>query len=597
MKNSFKLKTLLYGFLFLSLVFGHLQSVNAFPLFPQASPNTILPENGLGVTDSLSMAQKFADAKDYKKALEVSLAVLEGSKRMNDVSTIKKSSLLIAEIFDKTNYFEKAIHYYKSALVYLKPNEKIEQTRLQLKIGDNLYQIQEKDSAIYYFQKISDVKSENDTIIRYKAKAFTNLSGIYLEKSNYSKAEYYAQQAIEIFEKNKKYHSAAIALNNLGNIYMQQQKYQQAKETFHQAINHLNKTKDSYEKINAQEAIFDNLSKVLYYLKDYNAYTYQEDAYTIRDSIRSIQLSGILAEIEGKYNTESIKKQEQLKIAKEQAKSKHAKDVSIILGIILFSSVFAGYFWFRNHKLKQEKLLLEVTKNKLVQQQELERIQNETRDKILNAALDSKENERKMIAETLHHSVSSLLSSANLHLQAIKMQLIASEQTHEVDKAQKIINEAAEKIRNLSHSLVSSVLLKFGLVYSIQDLCEKYSNNTLTFNYKGDGIKRYEQEFELKINNIIDELLNNIIKHSKATQANIFLKSSNDNLEIEINDNGVGFDPSVKMEKSGLGLSQIEARIKKLKGEMTVESIISVGTVITINVPIQYKAEEKIIEV
>lgn len=593
MKKATPVTRILWTFLLLSLVLYSQKSVNFIPLFPKVNPTSVLPKEDVGITDSLHMAQQLFQNQEYKKSLQTSLRLLEKAQKQNDSVLINQTSNLIADIFNKTNNYEKAIHYYKLASSNSQNNAK-EKARLNLKIGSKYYQLQQIDSAIHYFEKLIKGGSNQNTIQEYKAKAYTNLSGIYLEKVNFVKAEYYAMQSIKIHEQQKNYYSAAVALNNLGSTYLQKGEYQNAKNTLLKAIANLNKLPDSYEKSNTKEAVYDNLSEVLYYLKDYKAYSYQLESYTIRDSLRNIELSGILSEIEGKYNAENIKKQEQIKVAEEQSKRKHAQDVNVILALILISVGVGVWFWYRYHKLRQEKFRLEVKQSQLMQQNELERIQNETRDKILNAAIDGKESERKMIAETLHHSVSSLLSSANLHLQAIKMQMKGTVQPLEMEKAQKIINEASEKIRNLSHSLVSSVLLKFGLSYSIQDLCDKYTNQTLSFHFKSEGIRRYDQDFELKINSIIDELLNNIIKHSKATQAHITMISQNHHIEIQVQDNGKGFDTTIKQEKAGLGLSQIEARIKKLKGEFSLSSQMGTGTQITIKVPIQTTPEDSI---
>ncbi|HHB52487.1 MAG TPA: hypothetical protein ENK75_05535 [Saprospiraceae bacterium] len=195
-----------------------------------------------------------------------------------------------------------------------------------------------------------------------------------------------------------------------------------------------------------------------------------------------------------------------------------------------------------------------------------------------------------MIAETLNHSVSSLLSSAGLHIQASKM-LLKKDYPDEIDKAQKIVNEAADKIRNLSHSLVSSVLLKFGLSFAIQDLCDKYSNSTLNFHCDCINLTRYAQGFELKINSIIDELLNNIIKHSMASNAEIKMKEKNGNLEITILDDGKGFNPSQNYKVDGLGLRQIETRINKMQGVFKINSSSKEGTSIFISVPIEQRRE------
>jgi signal transduction histidine kinase len=260
--------------------------------------------------------------------------------------------------------------------------------------------------------------------------------------------------------------------------------------------------------------------------------------------------------------------------------------------LILGSLLIGSWLFFRYFKLRQVNLKLEMNRKELQRQNELDKLENESREKILNATIDGKESERKMIAETLHHSVSSLLSSANLHLQASKMQM-KDLTPEEIFKAQKIINEAAEKIRNLSHSLVSSVLLKFGLKYAIQDMCEKYSNSALSFTCECGDIPRFAPSFELKINSIVDELLNNIIKHSHATESNIAIDSYNNRLNISIIDNGTGFKINQNAKSNGLGLTQIEARIKKMDGVFKIDSSPKTGTKVFISVPVVHKDEEK----
>jgi len=231
-----------------------------------------------------------------------------------------------------------------------------------------------------------------------------------------------------------------------------------------------------------------------------------------------------------------------------------------------------GFIFYKNYKLKE--------------QNKLEQIHNNLQTRIINATIDAKEKERKSIAEILHDSVSALLSSANLHLQASRSQL----KTHvpiEISKAQEIVNEASVKIRDLSHELISSVLLKFGLAFAVHDLCEKYSNSEIQFISDDNGIKRYHQEFEIKIYNIIEELINNILKHSKAKNASINLMERNgDKLLIQIIDDGNGFDVKRARKKDGLGLSHIEARIKIMQGVFNINSKQGEGTSIFISVPI-----------
>ena len=251
--------------------------------------------------------------------------------------------------------------------------------------------------------------------------------------------------------------------------------------------------------------------------------------------------------------------------------------IIIISGVIIY-----------NYKLRQKNLKLRLDQTQLAQKSKLDKLKSDSQVRILNATLDGKEAERKQIAETLHDSVSSLLSSANLHLQASKMQF-KEKAPLEIDKTQKIIIEASQKIRDLSHTLVSSVLLKFGLKYAIKDMAEKYSNSKIEIKTNIKNVRRYQQNFEIKVNNIIQELVNNILKHSKATKATVQMEDKNGILLVDIQDDGDGFDKKEIAKKDGLGINQIEARIQMMKGKLQIDSNAEIGTKIKIELPILEK--------
>jgi len=313
-------------------------------------------------------------------------------------------------------------------------------------------------------------------------------------------------------------------------------------------------------------------------LKEYKAYDYQETAYNMKDELRDAETQEMLERVTGEYNVDVVRREGEFE-------KKKAQSLTLLIGISFFAIILLLAFLLNQYKLRQRNLSLQLSKQELAQQQKLEKVRTESQIRILNATLDGKETERKQIAETLHDSVSALLSSANLHLQACK-KLFKGTIPVEVEKSQNIIHEASHKIRNLSHTLVSSVLLKFGLAYAIKDMAEKYSNSQLDIEYNTKNVKRYDQDFEIKLHNIIQELINNTIKHSRASNASIHIEDVDDKIKIYIKDNGKGFDKQLIKNKNGLGINQINARIHMMKGEFNIESENNSGTSITIELPV-----------
>ena len=562
------------------------------PLTPKDTTVSLAKETVVFL-DSLNFVKKLItddeNPNELEKALQTSLHLLKSAEQKKDSIAVEKITFFMGELFYKSNNYDKALTYYLKSKAFSRKNisdsDSLFYLNRQLLIGVMYAKNELLDSAVSYYKRIIKTPlSKQKKIELIKIKALNNLSGVQYKQGDLLQAEINVLDALHLQKKYQDTLAIAQAQNNLASIYLSQKRYKDAKKELLEVLDLLKNKKDK-KSLEFKEVIYDNLSWALFKLKDYKAYTYHEKSFLIRDSLRNDEIGLYLAKLDAKYNAETIKKQEEVKTERERSKRIAAQNINNLLIIISLSILLGSWLVYRYLKLRQKNLQLELSRNQLIQKNRLEQIQNENREKILNATLDGKESERKMIAETLHHSVSSLLSSASLHLQASKM-LLKDNVPEEIHKAQKILNEASEKIRNLSHSLVSSVLLKFGLAYAVQDLCEKYTNSSLNFFCKCDDIGRFDSEFEIKINSIIDELLNNIIKHSQAQNAEIHIKQKNNKLEIHILDDGKGFDVAKGIDKEGLGLRQIEARIRKMRGEFRINSSKGEGTSIFISVPI-----------
>ncbi len=555
--------------------------------------------------------------KEYPIALELALQLLDQAKNRNDRIMISEANYLIGNIWYKSRSYDKAIPYFKASLkdflsiieesdnfeTDLDPNLKSGLKLLQnnFDLGKTYHRINEsiddndslaliyQDSAKIYYEKVIENPSLKDDIRKLQSKVYNNLSGIYYRDSLFDKAEEYSRKSLDIKKSIGDQYSIAIGYNTLANIFISKEDYESAKTMLEEAIVSIDKIKgDKADKIRAD--LYRNLAFSLYLMKDYTTYEYLKESWSLSDMLKDKYNEQKLAETYGKFNVDVAKR---VVRKEEEIKRQKAQKWYIGGGIAFLSIIIILGFFLKQNKLKQKNLGLELAQQELIQQQKLEKLKADSQIRILNATLDGKESERKQIAETLHDSVSALLSSANLHLQACKTQFNGSTPI-EVDKSQNIINEASQKIRDLSHTLVSSILLKFGLSYAIKDIAEKFSNSELTIEYDTRYIQRYDQGFEIKLYNIIQEFINNILKHSKATEAKITLVQKKKKLYLTIEDNGQGFDKTTIPEKDGLGINQIDARIQMMQGKFDIESAFGKGTTISIELPIFEKKLEAI---
>ena len=517
---------------------------------------------------------EFRIAKNYyqqgnkEKAMELLLVGLDKLKSSPFSSLNFDYADMLSKIFADSQNFDKAIYYNKIALQksYL-TKDTVGITKSLIRMGGFYYAKNEEDSAKMYFKKVTYIPVTPNTVVRI-ANAHNNLGVIAQNNDNFDLAKHRFQQALDL-KLNQNDIVGVSSLNvNLGNIHHFEEEYDMAINRYLNAFEQI-KNDTTSRVLHLKSIIYENLSVSYDSIRDFEkAYQNLHNSYRLKFKLTNEQLTQNIAEVDAKYNLAV----EEQKTEEEKSKTFRAQVLFGGMAFITLIFVIFAFIFYNNYKLKE--------------QNRLEQIHSNLQTRIINATIDAKEKERKSIAEILHDSVSALLSSANLHLQASKTQL-NSHVPVEITKAQEIVNEASVKIRDLSHELISSVLLKFGLAFAVHDICEKYSNSEIQFISDDNGIKRYNQEFEIKIYNIIEELINNILKHSGAKNASINLIERNgDKLMIQIIDDGKGFDVKTAKRKDGLGLSHIEARIKIMQGVFNINSKKGEGTSIFISVPV-----------
>ncbi|NLP58928.1 tetratricopeptide repeat protein [Lutibacter sp. B1] len=568
----FKNITLLISFVFFSI-----------SSFAYSYDLDYLIENKLFSTDDVRLKEikKLLESGNTEDALNNLYAFINEAEKKHDTLLIIESNKLLADILRENGDYLKSNRYFDKLLPLVKEDYKNLQD-IFFKKGGNFQLEGEVDSAMINYEKalLNSEKISNDE--DSKAKIHANLSGIYYLKEMYDKAIEHSKIAASYQEALGNKEIEAGILNNLGGIYYMQGKYKEALNSFQKALDIVGYGQDELQKKTRCTA-FINMAYAYSGLNDFEkAFEFQDRYFSLNDSLQQELKYKEIAEIESKYNVATKEKEAEI----EKSKRLKAEYLSIGLGLVTGISLLGLYILYKLYRLSKKNYKLQINQKQLIHQSKIEKIKSESQSKILVATLDGGIEERKKIATVLHDNVSALLSAANLHLYASKKQL-KGDAPIEIEKSQKIIEEASEKIRDLSHKLISSVLLKFGLATAVQDLCEKSSNSEIQLHCKSKNIERFDQNFEIKIFNIITELVNNILKHSKAKNGTIKLEQLNGQLQVIVFDDGIGFDTAILDEKNGIGLSHVEARVKALKGLFEIKSA-NTGTRIFISVPIQY---------
>jgi signal transduction histidine kinase len=194
---------------------------------------------------------------------------------------------------------------------------------------------------------------------------------------------------------------------------------------------------------------------------------------------------------------------------------------------------------------------------------------------ILLATLITQEQERERIAKDLHDEISSMLNVQSLHIHSLKNgKLLQEQRLLKIEELLILNNQVVESARQIAHNLMPPVIQKFGLNTALEELIADFEkNNTLVFNYNnGVDLDILDREKQLHIFRIIQELINNSIKHGQANTINLSFEKNDQKIFCAFTDNGKGFATDKLETSKGLGMHNIESRITFLNGQYQIHS-------------------------
>lgn len=223
----------------------------------------------------------------------------------------------------------------------------------------------------------------------------------------------------------------------------------------------------------------------------------------------------------------------------------------------------------------------DITATKRMEKEMLDR-QVQEQKKITRAVLKAEENARNKIGQELHDNVNQILAGTKLFLSMAEK---TEGNQNAIRNSIVLIDRAIEEIRALSKSHVTPVK-QVNLEQLVFSLMDKYNETSAVKTRVIYDIHTQIIEDDLKLNiyRIVQEQMNNILKHANATTAWITLKEANDSLFIEVEDDGAGFDTS--LQRSGIGISNMINRVQSFNGELVIESSPGKGTKLKIKIPV-----------
>ncbi|MES2794442.1 MAG: ATP-binding protein [Bacteroidota bacterium] len=224
------------------------------------------------------------------------------------------------------------------------------------------------------------------------------------------------------------------------------------------------------------------------------------------------------------------------------------------------------------------------------QQLEMSRLNELHQRNLLEASVDSQEHVRRQIGGDLHDEIGTLLSASKMSLSVLGKNIAGqAEAKILIDQTADLINQAVSNVRRISKDLMPSTLDEFGLVIALEELSEKltvYTGIPIFFKKINVFNQSIPKKIELIYYRIVQELINNSLKHANPTEINIYLELRQKHLVLTVFDDGIGFDMNEVLTnpKNGIGIRNIQSRLSLVDGKVDYEVAKGKGAKITIDV-------------
>jgi len=206
---------------------------------------------------------------------------------------------------------------------------------------------------------------------------------------------------------------------------------------------------------------------------------------------------------------------------------------------------------------------------------------------LLHTRLDVQEQSMSLISGEIHDHVGPLLSLTQMYLHTISAQVTETRGAELMKRSKELVGMAIDELRHISHSLNSDLIQKVGLVKSLERELEYLENTGLHTSLEVSGTPReLTREQDLLIYRIVQESIQNVLKHAEAKNLVLRFAYSDQFLSVQVQDDGKGFDPVTATESHSLGLRNINIRAGLLGGKADIESQPDQGSLLRISIPL-----------
>lgn len=532
----------------------------------------------------MSIGTAFLQQGNHEVAINAYLQAIRILEQSGDTGNLITAYANTGLVYSDLKQFDKALGYHRKALDIAEkyPPDVKKEARVQLLmfIALDYLNLKQYEEAHHYLirseEKIKELHSD------YLSAVFYGHKGRYFyETGAHSRSVDNLNLALKFSEETGQQFQKGHALMLLGLNFLDTGNYPKS-------IDYLLKSLAVFRKIGdriRERVVLKALAQAYAHVKNYPLATrYYQAYFQLNDSLNTVDSKRHINEIENKYQAQR-KADSILVLTKsneiQQLSLHKRKNLSVALSVGIVLLILIGVLIYRN--LRHRHRILE--QNELLHAQRIQELEKEHRLVAMQLVLKGQEEERSRLARDLHDGVGGLLSGVKLSLSTMKGNVFLSEESvQSVNNVLTQLDRSIAELRRVSHNMMPEALIKYGLKEALENYCENINlSGTIKIQMQTYGMEsRMEQNTEIILYRIVQELLNNIIKHAGAKNALVQLAREEERFSLTVEDDGVGFYPDKVDVGSSAGLANIKARVEYLDGTIDIQSTPGEGTSVNI---------------
>lgn len=522
---------------------------------------------------------------NQKKSFDYFTRSLEFYKILKDTTQINRVNRDIAESYRDAGLYKRAIEKYESLIEYYSSKQDLSmKTHLLADLSKVYKENGDVEKELQFLNKSIELNKElNDTLLTISF--LLDKVSTYERLNEVDSALIMAFNAFKLADEIENKNELSKSLYYIGYLNKLKSNYDRATKYLSKSEELIDKRPYSLDRLH----LYRELSNCYVSIDNYkDAHEYTLRYANLNDSILNRD------KLEAEYNitlkfevNEKEKDIKNLELEKEYAQTKNNQQRRALyiltagLGLLLLLLYYIVRFY--TQKISTEKII--TGQKQEITQQKIRELEDNIKISSMQSMLEGQEIERQRIAKDLHDSLGGLLSTIKLQFDSVQTKKNQIENLKEYKNAHKLLDTAVNEVRSISQNLQPGSLMSLGLIPALNDLINRFDDEhypeILLQHY--DIPDKIDTMVSLSVYRVIQELLNNTVKHAKASEVLIQLDREGDELVIQYEDDGIGFE-EISLKRKGMGLDNIRSRINYLKGTISIDSRENEGISVLIRV-------------